>query len=251
MGEIKIPKEKKPGLLVAYPFVERFFKDEYNYEYRDWVMDSGAFSAWSSGTEIDLDDYIDECKRLLDGDNPPSEIFALDVIGEWRPSVSNCEKMWKEGIEAIPTFHYGSPWDVLHRLVDNYPKVAIGGIAKMHGEKRYRFIDQVFARAWPKKLHGFGIGEEKGTLRLPWHSVDSSVWELMPCGFGKWRTYGDLTLRGTSQDLRAELGWYLNLERRARWKWRKEMESLGEPPGLKPDIRLSTVGRGSGLRAMD
>ena len=87
-------------------------------------------------------------------------------------------------------------------------------------------MEQVFARAWPKKIHGFGVGEEKGTLQVPWHSVDSTVWELLPCAFGRWKNYGNISIRGTHQDLRSEVEWFLELERKAQWKWRKEMKVL-------------------------
>ena len=53
-----------PALLVSYVYLKPFLKFRPTYRYRDWVMDSGAFSAHVSGAEIKLQDYIDTCKRL-------------------------------------------------------------------------------------------------------------------------------------------------------------------------------------------
>ena len=46
-------------------------------------------------------------------------------------------------------------------------------------------------------------------------------------------------MRGSRQNLRAEVEWYLDLERRARERWRKEMQKL-EADG--PAIRLARTG---------
>ena len=46
-----------PALLVSYVYLEPFLKNQHRYCYRDWVLDSGAFSAHNSGTEIKLQDY--------------------------------------------------------------------------------------------------------------------------------------------------------------------------------------------------
>lgn len=75
-------------------------------------------------------------------------------------------------------------------------------------------------------------------LAVPWHSTDASNWEANPGRFGKWKAFGgvDLGLRGGQQDLRAEVAWYLDLERLAPFKWRGEMEVLQVEP-----LKRSTV----------
>lgn len=236
-GIEQLPQESAPALLVSYYYLDPFLANRERYCFRDWVMDSGAFSAHNSGVEIKLDDYITACKELMASDEKLTEIYALDVIGNWKASIKNAEKMWAKGVEAIPTFHYGSPWDVLKGLAKDYPKIAIGGcVGKRDKDK---FAGQCFARAWPCKMHGFGFGSEKSIMMFPFHSVDATNWEMGPCAYGRWRAFGgaSISVRGSQQNLRAEVEWYLELEKKARLKWRKEMAQLEALE--KPDIRLS------------
>lgn len=159
-----------PALLVSYYYLDKFEEHQDKYYYRDWVMDSGAFSAHSSGVVINLQDYIDCCHRLMQNDPTLTEIYALDVIGDWKGTKKNTEKMWKQGVPAIPCFHYGEPWGVLKDYCAQYPKVALGGCVGKRD--KLKFIGQCFARAWPHKFHGFGFGHEDAILGFPFHCMN-------------------------------------------------------------------------------
>lgn len=217
---------RPPALLVSYVFLEPFLQRQSQYVYRDWALDSGAFSARNSGVEISLDAYIETCQRLRANDPTLTEIFALDVIGDWRASRANTEAMWNAGVPAIPCYHHGEPFDVLLGLAREYPKIAIGGITSLRGEGKLAFIEQCFARVWPKRIHGFGIGSESGVFRVPFHSVDATNWEIGPCKFGHWEKFGNLSVRGSKQHLGTQITHYLDLEERARVRWAKEMREL-------------------------
>jgi hypothetical protein len=219
------------SLLVSYVYLEAFLENQKQFLYRDWVLDSGAFSAHYSGKPIDLKAYTERCQQLLAEDKTLVEVFALDVIGDHRASIRNCEYMWDHGVEAIPCFHRGSPEDALLHIAKTYPKIAIGGVALLKGARKMDFAQQCFARVWPKPIHGFGFGAEKQVLALPWHSVDATNWELGPTKFGRWQKYGKLSVRGSQQNLRSEVEFYLSLERRARAHWRKEMALLATLSG--------------------
>jgi len=70
-----------PALLVSYVYLEPFLKNRTRYHYRDWVMDSGAFSAHASGRAVDLQAYIDTCKRLMESDPfPQSPAITSDRL---------------------------------------------------------------------------------------------------------------------------------------------------------------------------
>jgi len=231
----KLPETIRPSLLVSYVFLEPFLAHKKQYVYRDWALDSGAFSAHSQGITIDLDKYIDCCKGLLNEDATLTEVFALDVISDWRASLKNAEHMWKKGVPAIPCYHVGEPKNVLIGLAKDYPKIALGG-AVGYGRKE-KWAASCFGLVWPKKIHGFGFGSDKSILSLPWHSVDATNWEITPCKFGIWRSFGrqHLRIRGSSQNLTAEIKYYLNLEAKARHRWKREMEKLDT---LGPTVRL-------------
>lgn len=237
-GVEALPDTSRPGLLVSYFYLKQFEKNKHRYCYRDWVMDSGAFSAHNSGVEIKLQDYIDCCKRLMVSDPTLTEIYALDVIGDWEASLANVEEMWRQGVPAIPCFHYGEPWELLELLCLQYPKIALGGCVGKRDKNKY--AEQVFARAWPKKIHGFGFGHEESILALPYHSTDATNWEMGPCAFGRWASFGGATIsvRGSNQNLRAEVEYYLDLEQRAGVKWKKQMAQLET---IAPTIRLCMI----------
>lgn len=238
--------DELPALLVSYYYLPLFEANRSRYTFRNWVMDSGAFSAHNSGATINLNDYIDCCKRLMSSDSQLVEIYALDVIGDWKASLDNTEKMWAAGVPAIPCFHVGEPWDALISMAKRYPKIAFGGVAQIGSKKALAWAGQCFARVWPKKVHGFALCSEAAVMSLPFHSVDSTSWELGPCKFGNWRAFGGqrASVRGSTQNLRAEVEWYLEMERKARVRWKKEMASLealspSTPLAAAPTVRLA------------
>ncbi len=237
----------RPALLVSFYYFKQFSRFRYSYNFRDWVMDSGAFSAKNSGKVIDLQEYIDTCLQLTQEDQQLTEVFALDVIGDHETSLRNCEEMWRQGVQAIPCFHVGEPEDALVEMAAKYPKIALGGAVGFSGKREW--AEQCFARVWPKKIHGFGFGSERDILHLPWHSVDATNWELGPCAFGNWRSFGGaMSVRGAEQNLRSEVEWYLRLERKAQAQWRREMELL-EADG--PTVRLAIRGTGREVKAFN
>ncbi len=107
-GVARIPADSAPSLLISYVYIDAFFKVRGGYQYRDWCLDSGAFSAFKSGQVVDLAEYTAFCKHHLAADPKLVEVFALDVIGDWRGSRKNTDAMWADGVPAIPVYHYGA-----------------------------------------------------------------------------------------------------------------------------------------------
>lgn len=238
----------KRALLVSYVYHRQFLSTRNRIGYRDWVMDSGAFSAYNAGIEIKIEDFINVAKELRDQDPTLSEVFALDVIGDWRAGLRNCEKMWTAGVPAIPCYHLGEPEDVLRGIARDYPKIAIGGLAGRdicgRLELKNRFLDQCFSRVWPKRIHGFGLATDRTVMSFPFHTVDATNWSLRPQRYGYWRSIGDderLTIRKSSVSLKAEVEWYERLENRARSRWSREMGLLNAT-GSAPTVRLAIGG---------
>lgn len=217
-----------PAVLTSFVYLHKFLRERVSYGYRDWSLDSGAYSAWASGTVIDLGEYIRKCRELLATDQKLVEVFSLDVIGDWRASLKNLEFMWKAGVPAIPCYHIGEPWDVLRCLARDYPKIALGGVAKMRGKEKLMWAQRCMTAVWPKKVHGFGFGDGNHVLKVPFHSVDSTNWEIGPTSFGSWKAFNgaQLGIRGSRQNLRCEVLHFLELERKAQARWSKEMAEL-------------------------
>lgn len=215
-----------PSLLVSYHYYPKAFnKNKSKMFYRDWVMDSGAFSAYKLGVTIDLQEYIEVCLELMKNDPSLSEIFALDVIGDEKASIKNCEIMWNAGVPAIPTYHMNEPYSALHHIAQNYPKIALGGVAGVKGRKKIDWAQHCMGQVWPKKIHGLGFGSEIAIMAAPFHSVDATSW-VAPQKFGDWQSLGvkGFPMRGVkTAQLRLEIDHYLKLEVKAKHRWKKEM----------------------------
>lgn len=220
---------ERPTLLVSYAYFDSFARNRSKIRIGTWVLDSGAFTAFKAGTSVDVAEYADACFKIREAYPDLTEIFSLDVIGDWRGTARNTEYLWKRGLDVIPVYHLGEPVDLLHRYAE-YPKLALGGHAHLRGVKRKsEWMRRCFDRVWPKKIHGFGVGAPQFLELLPFHSVDASSWELGPCKFGRWLSLGRsgqmLRVRGT-KNLRAEVEYYLAAQRAARSRWAKEMALL-------------------------
>lgn len=195
---------------------------------RDWVMDSGAFTAHTLGVTIDHQEFIDVAKQRVAEDPTLAEVFGLDVIGDWRAGLRNYEEEWKQGLRSIPTYHVGEPVDVLMTLARDYPKIALGGAVGY--SKKDEWASQCMARVWPKKVHGLGFGGARSLLKIPFHSVDSSNGTVC-ARFGWWQAFGkddgwsDFQA-GRARDYAPEMDYMLGLEDRVRHRWEPEMRLL-------------------------
>jgi hypothetical protein len=215
-----------PSVLVSYVYLKPFLASRPTMRIRDWVMDSGAFTAHHMGKVIDLDDYTGLCRDLKAQDKMLSEVFALDDLADWRISLRNTLQMWKAGVEAIPCFHYGEPWEVLDGLAADFPKIALGGCVWLSATAKEAFTMECFHRVWPKPIHGFGFGSERHIMQFPFDSVDATNWQIGPMRFGTFRSIGKASVRRLRQRLNPEVEIYLKMEREARMKFRACYEQL-------------------------
>jgi hypothetical protein len=240
-----------PSLLVAYPQLAGFLRARADVAHRSWVLDSGAYSALTSGLKIDLSRYIDECLSLLAGPRPPEVIFGLDVIGDPEASARNVERMIAAGVPAVPTFHHGSPWHYLDGLARQHERIAFGGLvargAGGHGTRlqigdKLRFIEGCVSRSWPRWAHGFGCADRRILGRYPLASADSTTWYYGPA------RYGDSSLIGKQRGPRTghpafpafvdlEVSTYLRMERDVAGRWARVMSGAGLP---RFTLRLAT-----------
>lgn len=220
-----------PALLVSYVQRDSWlaWQPENLDRYRYWILDSGVFSAKTKGFDIDVDAYTEFCLERMAEDPSLKEIISVDTgayePGNWKPTARNTERMWSAGVPAIPAFHFGEPWRVLTTYARDYPKVALGGLVGFREAQKIAFANACLARIWPKPIHGLGFGGSKAIMEVPFHSTDSTNWATGPWRHGSYHAYGNLPRRGAT-DIGVEIDWYLRLERKARFRWRREMATL-------------------------
>lgn len=231
-----------PALLISFAYLRTHRDTLLKLHMRSLALDCGAFTARNQGTTVDLGEYMDAIRWVRSTGAPLTEVFALDVIGNWKGTLANTERMWADGVQAIPTWHQGEPIDALHELARRFPKVAIGGVAHQAPKLKRAWARAVLGRVWPKRVHGFGFGDARTIMEVPFHSSDASSWFLAPQGFGnmvnpfgrtaepRLRRQRQCTHSGAHVDIRGEVLHYLDIERRARHRWAAEMKLLEDCP---------------------
>lgn len=151
-------------------------------------LDSGAFSAHSSGEAINISDYMAYIHANRD---IIEQAAVLDVIGNADKTWENQATMEANGLRPLPCFHYGEDTAALVYYLDNYEYFALGGMAMLSAAKYMPWLDSIWQRfvsrpdGTPRaKLHGFGLTSFAAMARYPWHSVDSVSW--MAFGANGW-----------------------------------------------------------------
>ena len=146
-------------------------------------LDSGAYSAWSQGQEINIKEYI----QFIKDHDEVIDIYAnLDVIGDPVATWKNQEVMEKAGLDPLPVFHYGEPVEWLTKYLDKgYEYISLGGMVPISTNMLIRWLDGMFEEFLTDtsgmpiiKVHGFGLTSLVLMLRYPWYSVDSTSWIL-------------------------------------------------------------------------
>lgn len=158
-------------------------------------IDSGAFSAWTQGADIDIDEYCDFVLQHIDIINA---VASLDVIpGSWgktptkkqaeesaRQGWKNYRYMLKRGVpqdKLVHIFHQGEDFKWLRRMT-KLPYIGLSPANDKTTEQKSQWLDEcmryvVDENGMPvNKWHGFGLTSLKLMLRYPWYSVDSTSW---------------------------------------------------------------------------
>jgi hypothetical protein len=183
-------------------------------------LDSGAFSAFTSGVEIDLAQYCayiqenDDTIRKEDGVVLAS---VLDAIGDPLKTWQNQKAMERIGVTPLPCFHYGDDERFLQEYVKNYRYITLGGMVSVSSNQLKLWLDRIWdmyltdgAGRPLLKVHGFGLMSEDLLTRYPWHSADSSSW-VQASSFGTLlahkthgKTWPSLCISGTSPNTKKQ-----------------------------------------------
>jgi hypothetical protein len=135
------------------------------------MADSGAFSAWKRGIQVNLQDYMDWLRKY-----DIRKYFNLDVVDNPIATVVNQFLMEQAGFNPIPVFHYGENWGLLQYYVANYSLVGLGGTVGLPPKEKERFFSQVFSLCPDGKFHALGVANERYLRRYPFESSDSVWW---------------------------------------------------------------------------
>lgn len=217
-----------PHMLISYAYIGGL-TDRLIDSAADVMLDSGAFTAHSLGKTVDLQAFIDAAKKLIAKTTKLAEVAALDVIGDWRAGLKNCETMWEQGVPALPCYHYGEPRHVLEHIAKTYPKIALGGCAGFHASIKTKWAKACISHVWPKPVHGFGFACDRSMLAVPFHSADASSWATRSCRYGMVQSLGQQgNFKKRKRQLGPEVNFYLKRARLYVHRWRKALAECEE-----------------------
>lgn len=141
------------------------------------IGDSGAFSAFTQGSEITLPDYAAWVKQWR------SRLYwaaALDVFGDPDATLANFRTLRdKYGLVTVPTLHIGGD----PKWIDVYARegvdfMGLGGMVGMPAPAVFRWLVHVFRHVrdhQPQmRFHTWGMTRQSVLEKLPIYSADSS-----------------------------------------------------------------------------
>lgn len=148
----------------------------------DLFVDSGAFSAYTTGVQITADAYgawLREAAPCI------TAAATLDVISDPVATRRNTERLQEiagDLVHIVPAFHVGSPWAELERICATSRYVALGGAVGLLDRRpamlRWLVRAHRIAADHGTVLHGFAQTKPPTPEQLPWYSVDSAYWSI-------------------------------------------------------------------------
>ena len=150
-------------------------------------LDSGAFSAMSLGTEINIDKYAKYIRDYWDIIDVAS---VLDAVGDAEATYRNQRTLEDLGCPVLPCFHYGEDLKWLSYYLDHYEHITIGGMVPISNVALQKWLGRIWQSHLSNsdgtarvRVHGFGLTSLDLINRYPWHSIDSTRW-IMQGAYG-------------------------------------------------------------------
>jgi hypothetical protein len=158
-------------VLLSYACYSDWLDKGYQQSFDGILIDSGAYSEFSSGQKIDLPKYVDWSQQWVDR---ADAIAGLDSIaGDWRQSLKNYEAFPL----GFPTFHESDPPELLDDLIPMARArrrwLGVGLLPPRDGKEKFvrRTLDRI-----PDDLHVHLWAGRRYTHCRRVNSVDSTNW---------------------------------------------------------------------------
>ena len=238
-------QESTENILITYAYPKEVEENSVLWKDKDLrprvIIDSGAFTAWSTGKVVHPQDYAE---WALDFDKrwrhkmASLEFMNLDIIGDQDASWKNQETLERMGISPVPIITHNSELKHLDRALSDYPYIALGGLVPYSRNKKKlaHWLDICFSRIMAyrkktgtlRKIHLLGITTDWVLKRYPCYSSDSSSW-VSCLRFGGGTTAGikqiprykesDAALAATIHTLRSEIRKYKKMQDESTSLW--------------------------------
>ena len=180
-------------------------------------VDSGAFSAWSKGKQIDVDEYINyinentnELTLFASVDNIPGELTRTPTLKEkqqspilsWENYLYMRERV-KQPDKLLPVFHIGEDFKHLNNMLEvkldgkHIPYIGLGGTVGLASTVKDNWYKQCFKiikqSSNPNvKVHAFGMMSLNILENYPFTSADSTSWLMTANNWNIITKYGTI-----------------------------------------------------------
>jgi hypothetical protein len=183
-----------PHILESWHYVgKQSFVDAMRTNGAKVFLDSGAFSAFTLGVTLSVEEYCDYIKRngdIIREEDGVVMASVLDGIGDALQTYRNQLEMEARGVRPLPCFHFGEDARYLEHYVANYEYITLGGMVGASTAQLREWLEKVWqgylldgsGRA-KIKVHGFGITAVPLMEEFDWYSCDSSSW-IQSAAFG-------------------------------------------------------------------
>lgn len=190
-----------PYLLESFYYYKPW-QDEIRETCKAFMLDSGAFTFFSNGKELDWNDYLKMYAEFIVSNDIELfyELDIDDIVG-----YENVLKM-REKLETltnrrpIPVWHINRGKDEYINMCKQYDYVAIGGLVGVERRsKRQQSLEKNFpwfiktAHANGAKVHALGFTKVQMLEQYHFDSVDSTRWNC--ARFGRVEYFDGKTIR--------------------------------------------------------
>lgn len=188
-------------LLESYHYIHRqSYVDKLRRDGVKVFLDSGAFSAFTKGVEIDIPGY---CQYIRDNEDIVEKsdgilcASVLDGIGDPLKTWQNQLYMESLGVQPLPCFHYGEDERYLEWYISKYEYITLGGMVPISTPQLKVWLDHLWDKyltdgsGRPRlKVHGFGLTTLSLMERYPWHCMTEEDHQVL--SRTGWKSLADL-----------------------------------------------------------
>lgn len=176
--ETQAIRETKPQKLLCsyFYFRTKGFKEYIErIQYKPSIMlDSGAWSAFTTGKNVALVDYM---KFINDNKDFITSYISLDVIGDADMTYDYYKIMKKKGFKPIPVFHYAANEKYLRLYAADTNYIALGATVPIKDKGLVaKWINNLQFKYPNIEFHLLGSSSQKITMWTDIKSCDSSTW---------------------------------------------------------------------------
>ncbi len=189
-------EENQKNVLISYAYFsspEEYLKVSGGWWPEQLILDSGAFTVWTKGGSVNLDNYADYClkMRITAPDTTTIYNVNLDVLpGRFgqhptdeereesaRKGLENAHYLENKGLKVLPVFHQHEDFKWLDLMAKDYEYFGISPANDVSMKEKVKWLRKVFSKIKAtRKTHGFGATAPQITKQFPLYSADSSSW---------------------------------------------------------------------------